>query len=153
MKEKYIQWVFLLILALVLGGCASQPSAPVFQMQGGTNASEPQVTFTLQTAMMDGKMVYVGSGGTIDGIINPDLVIGEGDIFQIVLVNGDGMPHDLAVPDISVQMAIVSGKGQSVTATANAFTMGEYPYYCTVAGHRQAGMEGKLIVRESKSSD
>lgn len=148
MKHKRFPWVFLLVLALVLGGCTSTPSAPVSQVQGGENESEPQVTFTLQTAMMDGKMVYVGSGGSIDGIINPDLVTGEGVTFQIVLVNGDGMPHDLAVPDIGFQTGMALSKGQSVSATGSVLASGEYIYFCTVSGHRQAGMEGRLIVGE-----
>lgn len=148
MKDKKFPWVFILALGLVLGGCAPQSPTPVPQAQGGNNASEPQVTFTLQTAMKDGKMVYVGAGGSIEGIINPDLVVGDGVAFQIELVNGDGMPHDLAVPEIGIQTAMVSGKGKSVTTTETASTIGEYTYYCTVSGHRQAGMEGRLIVRE-----
>lgn len=148
MKYKRFPWVFILALVLVLAGCTSKSFAPASRAQGVNDASEPQVTFTLQTAMVDGKMVYVGSGGSIDGIINPDLAISKGVPFQIILVNGDGMPHDLAVPEMGIQTAIFSGKGQSVTATATISTTGEYAYYCTVSGHRQAGMEGRVIVSD-----
>lgn len=146
MKDKIYLCGFTFMLVLVLAGCTSQSSTPTIQAQGENNASKPRATFILKTAMMDGKMVYVGSGGSIDGIVNPDLATSEGDTIQIVLVNGDGMPHDLAVPALGVQMAMVSGKGQSVTATVTTSTSGEYTYYCTVSGHRQAGMEGRMIV-------
>jgi len=148
MKYERFSWVFLLLLVLALGGCTSKPSAPVSQTQGGEKEGEPQATFTLQTAMMDGKMVYVGSGGSIDGLINPDLEIGEGITFQIVLVNDDGMPHDLAVPEIGFQTGMALSKGQSVSITGSAPASGEYIYFCTVSGHRQAGMEGRLVVGE-----
>lgn len=148
MKDKKLLCVFIIGLVLVLGGCSSKPSTPTSQSQGVNNASELLVTFTLQTAMMDGMMVYIGSGGSIDGIINPDLVISEGTSFQIVLVNGDGMPHDLAVPEIGIQTAVVAGKGKSVSTPGATATIGEYTYYCTVSGHRQAGMEGRLSIKE-----
>lgn len=140
MKYKAFAWVFILALALAPAGCGERPAAPI--------AGGPRVTFTLQTAMMDGRMVFVGAGGEIDGVVNPDLVVDAGEGFQITVVNGDGMPHDLAVPDTGLQTAMTTGKGQSASASGNVPTAGTYAYICTVAGHRQAGMEGKLIVRE-----
>ncbi len=60
--------------------------------------------------------------------------------------NPQGTPHDIAID------GPVTGKGETVTAggvsqfQAN-LTPGEYTFYCSVDGHRQGGMEGKLTVK------
>lgn len=41
---------------------------------------------------------------------------------------------------------IAAEAGQVVDITFTAEQSGEYVFYCTVAGHRQAGMEGRLVV-------
>src|SRR6478735_11358581 len=53
----------------------------------------PNASFTLRTGVAGGKMVYIGKGGAIDGLINPDLIVHEGDIVQITLINGEGAEH------------------------------------------------------------
>jgi len=41
----------------------------------------------------------------------------------------------------------MSDRGE-IVFTVGKNQSGTYPYFCTVPGHRQAGMEGKLIVGE-----
>jgi nitrite reductase (NO-forming) len=65
------------------------------------------------------------------------------------LINNDGMPHDLAIPDLNAQTTLVTAKGQTTDVVFGISTAGEFAYYCTVSGHRQAGMEGRLIVSEN----
>ena len=61
--------------------------------------------------------------------------------------NKSQVPHDLAVqgPGVSGKTPIVSngGTGQ-FKATLKP---GTYTYFCTVDGHRAAGMQGKLVVK------
>lgn len=106
------------------------------------------VVFTLQTDVLEGRLVYVGVGGEIDGITNPDLVVQPGGTVRVVLVNGDGMPHDLYLPDFNVKTPLLISKGKTaeVSFTVGEDQMGTYVYYCTQPGHRQAGQEGNLIV-------
>jgi nitrite reductase (NO-forming) len=108
------------------------------------------VTFTLQTLVNDGRLAYIGIGGEIDGIINPDLIVQPGAVVRLILVNGDSMPHDLFLPDFGVKTAFVSKIGERTEVILKVGDMqpGTYVYYCTVPGHRQAGQEGKLIVKD-----
>lgn len=58
------------------------------------------------------------------------------------------MPNESAVP----HNIVIDGKGESPEVTGEEasfeadFTAGEYQYYCSVQGHREAGMEGVLTV-------
>jgi nitrite reductase (NO-forming) len=104
--------------------------------------------FTLQSAIVDGRMAFVGVGGILDGIINPDLLVQPGQTVYITLINGDGMPHDLQISELGFHMPMLREKGATATAsfTVSENQMGSYSYYCTVSGHRQAGMEGQLVI-------
>lgn len=120
---------------LALAGCKGQADAEAVDQ-----------TFTLRTGMVDGRMAYVGVGGAIDGFVNPDLTVQPGQRVRIELVNGDGPTHDLALPDLARQMALITGQGTRANVTFTAAASGVYAYICTTPGHRQAGMEGRLIV-------
>ena len=52
------------------------------------------VEFTLKTGLHNGNMVFIGSGGNIEGVVNPELHVGEGDLVKLTLVNGDAAEHD-----------------------------------------------------------
>jgi plastocyanin len=61
--------------------------------------------------------------------------------------NPSAVQHDVAIAQGSKELAksdLVSGGSTSVSATLKP---GTYMYYCTVPGHREAGMEGTLTVK------
>lgn len=108
----------------------------------------PDVTFTLRTGAAEGKLVFTGASGAINGVVNPPLRVKVGDVVQVTLINGDGVLHDIAFPDFKVVSDQVVSKEASTTIVFQANQQGEFAYFCTIPGHRQAGMEGKLIVGE-----
>lgn len=141
-----------IILTLVLSSCTAQNLSPA-QSENNIESvsdvsSDDTFTFTLQTLADGGKLLYIGIGGAIDGVINPDLIVESGSVVKIILINGDGMPHDLFLPDFNVNSEYVKKIGDE---TEMIFELGDvqpgtYVYYCSVPGHRQAGQEGKFIV-------
>jgi nitrite reductase (NO-forming) len=141
MKPLHINYIQFSLLVLVVTGCSSQP--PVRAQD------DYEKSFTLQT-IIDGQMVFQGVDGEIDGMHNPDLIVQLGDSVQITLINGDGIPHDLVIPDLAVYLPNVSREGdqEKTSFTVENVEPGEYDYYCSVAGHRQMGMQGKMIVLE-----
>jgi uncharacterized cupredoxin-like copper-binding protein len=86
-----------------------------------------------------------------------------GDVVELRLTNRGTLTHDFTIDRIpadvqpvrvdgrfgdghsAVHVALDGGKSAAIRLRANA--PGEYTYYCSVSGHRQAGMEGKLVVR------
>jgi nitrite reductase (NO-forming) len=106
----------------------------------------PDVKYTLRSGIAEGRMVFLGVGGAIDGRINPVLSAAEGQIVQVTLINGEGAEHDVVFPDQKTQSLRVTGKGASTTIAFRAEKAGDYLYFCSVPGHRPAGMEGKFVV-------
>src|SRR5690606_17645592 len=106
----------------------------------------PDVRLTLRSGIAEGRMVYIGVGGTIDGIVNPVLSAAEGQIVQITLLNGEGAEHDIVFPDQNAASPRIAGRGTSTVMVFRAAKAGDFVYYCSVPGHRQAGMEGQFLV-------
>ncbi|HEY4204505.1 MAG TPA: copper-containing nitrite reductase [Xanthobacteraceae bacterium] len=116
------------------------------------NAARPPTAYlsdakyTLRSGIADGKMVFLGVGGTIDGKANPILTAVEGQVVQITLINGEGTEHDIVFPDQDARSPRVISKGASTSIVFRATKAGDFLYYCDVPGHRLAGMEGQFLV-------
>lgn len=114
----------------------------------------PDVTFTLKTGIAEGKLVFFGASGDLEGVVNPTLKVAPGTVVQINLINGDGAVHDVAIPEFGANSEQITSKGSSTAIVFRAGEAGEYFYFCTIPGHRAAGMEGKLIVSDvQKAAD
>jgi nitrite reductase (NO-forming) len=102
--------------------------------------------YTLRSGIAEGKMVYLGVGGSIDGKANPVLTAAEGQIVQLTLINGEGTEHDIVFPDQDAKSPRVNGKGASTTIVFRATKSGDFIYFCSVPGHQLAGMQGQFLV-------
>lgn len=81
-----------------------------------------------------------------DGTRNPTLRANKGDVVKITMTNGEMMVHDIAMEKLKVKSKFLVEKGTSASITFTA--VGDDTYYCTVPGHRAAGMVGKFEVVE-----
>jgi nitrite reductase (NO-forming) len=113
---------------------------------------KPDVTYTLRTGIGEGKMIFTGVGGGIDGVVNPTLRAEPGQVVQVTLVNGDGALHDIVAPEFDAKSDQITGQGSSSVMVFEADEAGEYTYWCSVPGHRAAGMEGLIQVGEQKAT-
>jgi nitrite reductase (NO-forming) len=121
--------------------------------QPGPGAYEPEARYTLRTGIAEGRMVYIGVGGTIDGKVNPQLTAAVGQGVQLTLINGEGAEHDIAFPDQGAKSQRVTGPGASTTLAFRAASTGEFIYFCSVPGHRLSGMEGKFVVTDKPAPE
>ena len=129
--------------AQVPAAAPAQPSAPTDRRAVGYL---PDARYTLRSGIADGRMVYLGVGGTIDGQVNPVLSAAEGQIVQIILINGEGAEHDIVFPDQDVKSPRITGRGASTTIAFRATRAGDFTYLCSAPGHELAGMRGQFIV-------
>ncbi len=128
---------------------AAAPATPSEQAVPPVSHNMPDmsdVNYTLRTGIAEGRMVYLGVGGAIDAKVNPVLSAAEGQTVQITLINGEGAEHDIAFPDQNTKSPRVTGKGASTTIAFRVTKAGDFIYFCSVPGHRLAGMEGKFLV-------
>ena len=131
-------------LTILLTACAGNNSSSSSSSE--TVATGRSLEYTLTTAMADGKMVFIGVGGGIDGVQNPVLIANTGDTVKVTLTNGDAVEHDISFPDFEATSERISGKGTSTTLTFLVDQGGVFSYYCTLPGHREAGMQGEFKV-------
>ncbi len=81
-----------------------------------------------------------------DGSRNPVLKANKGDRVRIKIINAELMTHDIGLEKMGIKSEAILEKGSSTSITFTA----DYDdtYYCTVPGHRIAGMVGKFEIVE-----
>jgi plastocyanin len=128
---------------LVLGGCGSSSNST----SSSSSSSTPAAPATSTPASSGGSTLTEEANP--EGQLKfqqPSLTAKAGSI-SISFANAATLPHNLTV-------ASASGTQVGATATFTGGTRvltlnlkpGTYKFYCTVPGHRAAGMEGTLTV-------
>ena len=73
-----------------------------------------------------------------------ELTVAANTDVKITVTNKGVLQHDFHVDKLNVTSKLLNS-GESDTVTINA-KPGTYDYWCTVPGHKEAGMTGKLMV-------
>jgi putative membrane-bound dehydrogenase-like protein len=81
-----------------------------------------------------------------DGARNPTLKANKGDRVRITITNGEQMTHDISLEKLGLKSKSINDKGASTSITFTADKSDTY--YCSVPGHRAAGMVGNFEVVE-----
>ena len=111
-------------------------------------AADADREYVLETNILG----YWGVGGNIDGVRNPVLRAEKGETVRIVIVNVEALLHDIALETLQVKSEGVLDIGEQTDITFIAVE--DDIYYCTIPGHRAAGMEGRFeIIREAGMVD
>ena len=138
-----------LALGLVLTACGDDDSSVHDNPMGNTPGHG------MDGGMMDGhdEATPVAEGARRIEVaatsfeFDPDeIAVSAGEDVAIVL-SSDDLLHDFSIDDIDVHVA--ADRGETAEGGLRADEPGEYTYYCTIAGHREAGMEGTLVVEAS----
>jgi plastocyanin len=149
------RWLMIVIILSVMVVMRTKPSFDAVSSIAGNNpieeiSSQPTpaaVSYRLVTSMGGSAgLAFVGVGGEIDGIANPVLEASVGDMVTITLVNGHNMPHDLTIDGLGLVTERLTAAGQESTITFTVTEAGDFAYFCSYPGHRQAGMAGILSV-------
>lgn len=119
-----------LVLALVLAACGGD--AEGHDAGHGGNSAVPDGARTVEVAASSFEF-------------DPDRIeVDAGEAIEVELTATD-VEHDFVIDELDAHVAAEAGE-----AASGGFVAGEpgtYTYYCSVAGHREAGMEGELVVR------
>lgn len=86
-----------------------------------------------------------------DGARNPTLKANKGDRVRIKITNGELMTHDISLEKLGLKSKVIIEKGATTSIVFKA--QQSDIYYCSVPGHRAAGMVGSFEVVEGVISD
>lgn len=102
----------------------------------------------------EGGGVAGGSGGTLEVIANESALAYEEESLEteagavtIEFNNPSAIGHDVAIEKDGEEIAATEVITDGEDTTTVDLKPGDYVFFCSVPGHREAGMEGPLTVR------
>ena len=93
---------------------------------GGTPASGQRIAVTVK-----------------EWTITPAQLAAKAGAATFTVKNGGSIEHDFSIEGVGKVETIIAGDSKPLTVT---LTPGSYAVFCTLAGHREAGMQGTLVV-------
>lgn len=137
MKKTHV--ICLFILAAALAGCGATPSRQRIVVTAKEVAYSP-ATITLRLGQR--VQVDLRNTGSVEHDFNIQTIPLDGEATTTGGLGGHGGDH----ADADAHVAALPGTTASITFTPRE--AGEYEFNCTVAGHKESGMTGKLIVQD-----
>lgn len=74
-----------------------------------------------------------------------EVIVPPRSAVNLVLVNEGALLHDLTIPALAFRL--VAAPGTAASGGLSDLAPGSYQFFCSVPGHRDAGMRGVLAVR------
>lgn len=163
--KKLIALFALLLAALALVACGSSGSSTSEETGAAGVAQEAEEKAEEAGEEAEGKAEEVekeaeggsaGSGATVDVEADPsgnlaftsDKITAKAGKDTVNFTNSSPVPHDVKIEDSSGQEVggteVISEGSDSAEVELKP---GTYTYFCSIPGHRQAGMEGTLTVK------
>lgn len=72
-----------------------------------------------------------------------------GKSFSVQISNEGMLEHDITIVGFEEEFGLHVQPGEDNIGTFEMHDVGEYVYYCTILGHREAGMTGTLVVSDA----
>lgn len=110
-----------LVLAGALAACGGSTATPT--------ASTTKATLNASEFAFDPAILEVAAGAKL----------------ELTLVNKGTLEHDFTIDSLS--FAVHAPVGTTEMLTTGALAAGTYEFYCSIPGHKQAGMTGTLTVK------
>jgi plastocyanin len=140
--------LLVLIAVLALAGCSKQEpefvaNDQVPAEQRTTEAPTPGAGGEQPPAQVQGTWVVEGAELAYD---QTPATLPAGNV-TIQLQNIAGLQHDVTFEGVRNEKPIVEVNGRGTDTGTVELNAGTYTYYCSVPGHREAGMEGTVTVQ------
>lgn len=145
--KKFSAVAMLVIASLVLAACGGGGSS--------TTATTETTSEAAPTAKESGGAEESTGGSTIKFEANPEgelmftamAASGKAGNDTIDFKNPSSTPHNVAIEDSSGKtIAETKTITKSETSTKVKLEAGKYTFFCSIPGHREAGMEGTLTI-------
>jgi plastocyanin len=148
--KKFAALFALLLAALALVACGSSTSSTETSSEESAPAKESEKSEGEEESSAG------GGGASVEIEANPEgnlefatkSATAEAGKVTVDFKNESATPHDVAIESEGGETL---GKTEIIAEGSDSTTVnlkpGTYHYFCTVPGHRQAGMEGTLTVK------
>jgi plastocyanin len=135
------------VVALVLAGCSKhQPEFTANdQVPADQRTEEAPVGGGEQQAAAPAAGVWIVEGADL-AFDQAPATLPAGKV-TIELQNKAGLAHDVAFEGVRGDKPVVITNGKDSDNGTVELQPGTYTYYCSIPGHRQAGMEGSVTVQ------
>jgi plastocyanin len=148
--KKFAALLALLLAALALVACGGGDDTT-----GGETAAAPETTQEAESE----KEADGGTGGSAAAVdieadpsgqlaFTSDEASAKAGKVTVNFTNTSPVPHDVRIESSGGEEVggteVISESSESATVDLKP---GEYTYFCSIPGHRQAGMEGTLTVK------
>jgi plastocyanin len=136
----------LLVGALALGGCGGSKSTSSSESTPTAAPATTQSTAAAPTTPSGALSLEAASGGQLK--YDKTSLTAKAGSVTIDFTNMAPLEHNVTVESSSGSTvgSTPTFQGSSKTLKLN-LKPGTYKFYCSVPGHRQAGMEGTLVVK------
>lgn len=135
--------VLLVPLALFLAACGDDDTtSSTADGSDGTAAGHDDGHGDNSDTADDARTIAVT--GTSFEFDPPTIAVEAGEAIEIELTAAD-LEHDFVIDELDAHIA--AEPGETATGGFVADEADTYTYYCSVPGHRDAGMEGELVVQ------
>jgi plastocyanin len=145
--KKLASLVVLALAALALVACGGDDDGDTSATTAETTAGSTGGGSTGGGSAGGSVVAIEAAGGTELAYVQKEVSAKAGEV-TIEFTNPQSLSHDVVVEDaggkeLGATELIADSK---TTATTESLKAGDYTFYCSVPGHREAGMEGALTV-------
>lgn len=117
---------------------------------GGLSAPATEVTVEETDFLFSPDTITVPLGKPVtltitnSGVVEHDFGIQKISVSDVSMGHEEGMSHDMGAMELDLHVATQPNGISTITFTPTE--AGEYEFFCSVPGHKEAGMMGKLTV-------
>jgi uncharacterized cupredoxin-like copper-binding protein len=145
MKKWSLYLLTLTLISAVLSACNSTADQPNL-------APRTELTLVATDIVYDANRLEVVAGQPVklalknDGVLEHDFSITEIPHTGEAEAHEEVAGHDMSGMSVDPEVHVAAPAGGSNSIEFTPSEPGEYEYWCTVSGHKEAGMVGTLIV-------
>ena len=112
----------------------------------------PSATPTARAADLNVTLIASGTQWHVGSASPPTIMVVAGDTLRLTIRNDDGFAHTFTAPQFSVDKPLAAGATIFVNITTSAALIGNWQFYCAIAGHtggtypNKSGMVGTIAI-------
>lgn len=128
----------------VIGAGAIAASAGMRELHAEEEAAAGEGEGEAAAEVPEGALVWTAEGSSLEySDVPATATAGE---VQVAMVNDSGQVHNVTFEGVNGDQPVAEAPGGETDVGSVTLEAGTAVYYCSVPGHREAGMEGELEV-------